>query len=569
MSASPQPPQPNPFPKVSETDPIAPKPVLRSAQRWNVVWVVPILAILIGGWMLYRDFSSKGPEVRIRFETADGIVEGKTEVRCRSVSVGKVTRVELADDLQSVLVFCTLDSGNETLLRKGTRFWVVRPRVSAADISGLGTLLTGVYIELEPGTGALGPRKWKGRETPPATSRSVPGLRLTLTSDEAGSLSVGSPIYYRGYEVGRIESRKLDPDGRRIIYEAFIREQYRMLVRDNTKFWNTSGIDVSAGANGFKVRTPSFQAMVTGGISFAVQEGVEPGGLAKDGAIFELHEDAESAASSTFEPTLQLLLLFDQSVRGLSKSAPVEYRGIEIGRVTNISLDYVPDRDNQKVPVLVEVDPRLLRANGALSPPEEEIPLLGDAVRKGLRATLKTGSLLTGAMYVDFDYYPEEKPVELGYKGDYPVVPTLASGFAQLEVKLSSILDKIDALPLNEAVTQITEAAEEATTTVAEARDTLKEIEKAAAAAKATLESEDFQELPADLRKTLAELDKTVASFGSDGNMQGDLLRTLDELRSAIRSIESMTDTIKDKPNSLLFGKDDSGNPRPKAAGKR
>jgi paraquat-inducible protein B len=554
---------------VSDPDPIAPKPELRSAQRWNVVWVVPILAILIGGWMLYRDYSSKGPEVRIRFETAEGIVEGKTEVRCRSVNVGKVTRVELADDLQSVLVFCTLDSGNETLLRKGTRFWVVRPRVSAADISGLGTLLTGVYIELEPGTGALGPRKWKGRETPPATSRSVPGLRLTLTSDEAGSLSVGSPIYYRGYEVGRVESRRLDPSGRRVIYEAFIREQYQMLVRDNTKFWNTSGIDVSAGTNGFKVRTPSFQAMVTGGISFAVQEGVEPGELAKDGSIFELHEDADSAASSTFEPTLQLLLLFDQSVRGLSKSAPVEYRGIEIGRVTNISFDYVPDRDNQKVPVLVELDPRLLRANGAVTPPEEELPLLGDAVKKGLRATLKTGSLLTGAMYVDFDYYPAEEPVELGYKGDFPVVPTISSGFAQLEVKLASILEKIDSLPLNDAVTQITSAAEEATTTIAEARDTLKEIEKAAAAAKTTLESKDFQELPGDVRKTLAELDKTVASFGSDGNVQGDLLRTLDELRSALRSMESMTDTIKEKPNSLLFGKEDSGNPRPKAAGRR
>jgi 16S rRNA (guanine966-N2)-methyltransferase len=141
---------------VSEEQPIAVTPELRAAQRWNVVWVVPILALLIGGWMLYRNVSSKGPEVRIRFQTAEGIFAGKTELRCRSVSVGKVTSVELAEDLQSVFVYCTLDSGNEHLLRKGTRFWVVRPRVSAADISGLGTLLTGVYIELEPGTGALG-----------------------------------------------------------------------------------------------------------------------------------------------------------------------------------------------------------------------------------------------------------------------------------------------------------------------------------------------------------------------------------------------------------------------------
>jgi len=554
---------------VSEQEPLAAIPELRTAQRWNVVWVVPILAILIGGWLLYRSISSKGPEVRLRFETADGIVAGKTELRCRSVNVGRVTRVELSEDLGSVLVYCTMDAGNEKLLRKGSRFWVVRPRVSAADISGLGTLLTGAYIELEPGTGELGPRKWKGRETPPATNRSVPGLRLSLVSEEAGSLSVGAPVYYRGYEVGRVESRKLDPDGRRVLYEVFIREQYQPLVRSNTKFWNTSGIDIAAGVDGFKVRTPSFQAMVSGGVSFAVQEGIVAGELAKDGAVFELHRDLDEAASSTFEPTMQLLLLFDQSVRGLSQSAPVEYRGIVIGRVTNISFDYVPDRDNQKVPVLVEIDPKALRPNSTVTPAEDELPILGDAIKKGLRATLKTGSLLTGALYVDFDYYPDEEPLELGYKGDYPVVPTLPSGFAQLEVKLASILDKIDKLPIEEAMANITNAADEAATTAADARTALKEIENAASAAKVIMEDPDFKGLPADVKQALAGLDKTLVSVGPDGNLQGDLLRTLDELRSAIRSMESMTDVIKDKPNSLLFGKENSGNPRPKAAGSR
>lgn len=559
----------NPFPKVSEQEPIAAIPELRAAQRWNVVWVVPILAILIGGWMLYRSISSKGPEVRIRFETADGIVAGKTEIRCRSVNVGRVNRVELAEDLGSVLVYCTMDAGNEKLLRKGSRFWVVRPRVSAADVSGLGTLLTGVYIELEPGTGALGPRKWKGRETPPATNRSVPGLRLTLVSEEAGSLSVGAPVYYRGYDVGRVESHKLDPDGGRILYELFIREQYQGLVRANTKFWNTSGIDVAAGVDGFKIRTPSIQAMVSGGVTFAVQEGIEPGVPSEDGTVFVLHRDLDEANSSTFEPTLQLLLLFDQSVRGLSQSAPVEYRGIGIGRVKSISFDHLPDSENHKVPVLVEIDPRALRPAGSVTPAEEELPILGDAIEKGLRATLKTGSLLTGAMYVDFDYYPDELPMKLGYKGDFPVVPTLPSGFSQLEVKLASILEKIDKLPIEEAMANITKAADEAAITAADARVALKEIEEAAAAAKATMENPDFKRLPADVRQTLSELDKALSSVGPDGNIQGDLLRTLDELRSAIRSMESMTDVIKDKPNSLLFGKENSGNPRPKAAGKR
>lgn len=542
---------------------------MRSAQRWNVVWAIPILALLIGGWMLYQNISAKGPEIRVRFETAEGIAAGKTEVRCRSVSVGRVTRVELDDDLKSVLVYCRLDSGNEVLLRKGTRFWVVRPRVSAADVSGLGTLLTGVYIELEPGDGELGARKWIGLETPPATSSSVPGRRLTLVSEEAASLSVGAPIYYRGYEVGRIEKRELDADGRRIIYDAFIREEYQGLVRRNTKFWNTSGIDVSAGVYGFKIRTPSVQAMISGGVSFAVPEGADPGRLAKDGSVFQLHNDMDSANSSTFEPTLQLLLLFDQSVRGLSVSAPVEYRGIVIGRVTSISFDYVQEPGNQKVPVLVEVDPALLRATGEDIAPEEEIPILEEGIEKGLRATLKTGSLLTGAMYVDFDYYPEEETLKLTYQGDYPVVPTLTSGFGQMEVQLASILKKIDSLPMEETMEQFKLAAQETATTVSEAKLALKQIEEAAATARETMQNPAFKQLPEDLQKSLSTLDKSVSSMGPDGAIQGDLLRTLDELRSTMRAMEALSDTIKQKPNSLLFGKEESKNPRPKIPRRR
>jgi paraquat-inducible protein B len=534
-----------------------------------VVWAIPILAILIGGWMLYQNVSSKGPEVSVRFETAEGIAAGKTDIRCRSVTVGKVTRVELDDNLQSVLVYGQLDNGNEVLLRKGTRFWVVRPRVSTADVSGLGTLLTGAYIELEPGTGDLGIRKWIGLETPPATSRSVPGRRLTLVSEEAGSLSVGSTIYYKGYDVGRIESRELDADGRRIVYEAFVREEYQALVRENTKFWNTSGVDISAGVDGFKIRTPSIQAMIAGGVSFSVNENEEPGEMVSDGSIFELHDDAEHANSSIFEPTLQVLLLFDQSVRGLNVSAPVEYRGIRIGRVKSISFDFVREKENQKVPVLVELDSGLLRATGEEILPEDELPRLEEGIRNGLRATLKIGSLLTGAMFVDFDYYPEETIENLTYKGDYPVVPTLASGFAQIEVKLASILEKIDALPTDEMVAQITNAARETATTISEAKLALKQIEKAAAAARETMANPEFKKLPADLRKSLATLDKSVSSIGPDGAIQGDLLRTLDELRSAMRSMEALSDTIKDRPNSLLFGNEESKNPRPKAAGKR
>jgi paraquat-inducible protein B len=548
------------------TPPPAATPEIRRVQRWNIVWVVPLVALLLGAWLLYRNFSTQGPVARVRFETADGIAAGKTEVRCRSVKVGIVKDVKLADDLKSVLVFLELDRDSEGLLRRGTRFWVVKPRLSATEFSGVGTLITGAYIELDPGPPEAERHSlFRGRETPPATNRNVPGRRLLLTAEEAGSLIIGAPIYFRGFEVGRIEGRSLDAEGLGVTYNAFIDEQHASLVTRNTRFWNTSGIDISAGAEGFKIRTPSFQAMVSGGISFGVTVGDEPGDPVEDGTTFTLYRDEDAARNSAFNPTLRLLLLFDQSVRGLSNRAPVEFRGITIGRVVDISFDLVPTIGDPRIPVLVEIDPCLMCPATDQRDTPAGLEFVRGAVANGMRAALRTGSLITGALFVDLDYYPDSPPMALGMSGELPTIPTVSSGFAQLEAKITAILDKLQSLPIDRTMAEITAAAEEAKTTIAESRETLKEIEATAAAARATLEDPEFRELPADLRKTLDELRLSVASMGPDSAVQGDLLRTLDELRASLRSLKSMTTTIDEKPSSLIFGRDSSGNPQPKA----
>ena len=543
-----------------EEETSAATPDFRPTKRWNIVWVVPILALLIGSWLVYQNFKAKGPVVEIRFETAEGIAAGKTEVRCRSVRVGYVKHVELAEDLKSVIIKAELDPEAENLLKRGTRFWVVRPRVSASDISGLGTLITGAFIELDPGQGSDTVSKFVGLETPPATNTSIPGRRLILEAETAGSLAPSSPIYYRGFEVGRIESRRLAKDGSKVIYDAFIKEEYSHLVTENTRFWNSSGIDISAGADGFKVRTPSFQAMVTGGAVFGVPEGMPPGAIVKDGENFTLYRDEDAAQKSTFNPTLKFLLQFDQSVRGLSKGAPVEFRGIVIGRVVDISFNYYTDTsvDDRRIPVLIEIDPYQLRRETADKMSEPNSDFLAKAVGNGLRAALKTGSLLTGAMYVDLDFYKDQPVATLGKAGDITTLPTVSSGLAQLEAKITAILDKIQALPLDDTVRNFSLAAETS-------QATLKEIQDTAAAARKTLEDPEFRQLPTDVRKTLDELQKSVSSVGPDGAIQGDLLRTLDELRASLRSIKAMTNSIDEKPNSLLFGKDSTGNPIPKA----
>jgi paraquat-inducible protein B len=353
--------------------------------------------------------------------------------------------------------------------------------------------------------------------------------------------------------------------GEQLTYDAFIREEFSDLVKENTRFWNTSGIDISGGADGFKLRTPSLQALVAGGATFGLPEGTHPGPPAKDGATFTLFSNEEAANSAAFNPTMRFVLLFEQSVRGLQVGAPVEYRGIPIGRVAGISFDYSPLADDSRIPVLIELDPSLLRREAAekISKPDSEY--LKDAVQRGLRAALKTGSLLTGALYVDLDYYKYPMPAELSTVGEFSSIPTISSGLAQLETKLGAILDKIEQLPLEDAMRKIATAADEAATTAAESRKALKEIELTAASLTRTLDSPEFAKLPKDLRGTLAALEKSVASIGPDGAIQGDLLRTLDELRAALRAVNQVSTAIDENPDSLIFGRESSRNTVPKA----
>jgi paraquat-inducible protein B len=482
------------------------------------------------------------------------------------VKVGVVKKVTLGEDLKSVMTTLELEPDAERLLRQGTHFWVVRPRLSTTEFSGVGTLITGAYLELDPGPSEAAKRSsFKGLETPSATDRSVPGLRLKLVAEEAGSLAIGSPIYFRGFEVGRIEERELAKTGLKVTYDAFIREEYSHLVTQNSRFWNTSGVEISAGADGFKLHTPSFQAMLSGGVSFGVTKGNAAGNAVTDGMSFTLYQNEDAARHSAFNPTLKFVLLFDQTVRGLTEKAPVEFRGIPIGRVAVIAFDLLPATRDMRIPVLIEIDPTLMRPETAQKITSPDAVFLKEAVTKGLRASLKTASLITGALFVDLDYHEDAAPAELGKIGEYTTIPTVSSGFSQLETKLASILDKLDSLPVNHTMEEISAAAAEAKTTIIEARSTLKEIEATASAARKTFEDPEFRKLPTDLRKTLDELQKSLTSIGPDGAVQGDLQRTLDELRASLRSIKAMTTTIDEKPNSLLFGRESSGNPTPKA----
>ncbi len=542
------------------------KPKIAHRRRISSVWIIPIVALLLAGWLVWKNSIAKGPLVTITFETAEGLAAGKTEIRCRSVKIGEVETVNLNSELNGVEVSVRIEPDAVKLLHQDSQFWVVRPRITAQSVTGVDTLLSGAYIELDPGESKKISYSFKGLEVPPVTSSSVPGLRLTLQSKKAGSLTIGAPVYYLGYEVGRVERQTLNIEKNRIHFNIFIKKEYATLVSKNTHFWNSSGISINAGADGFKLQTSSLKALVAGGVSFGLLKGNTKGPLAHDGDTFELFEDKSAAEAATFTPDYQILLFFDQSVRGLQRGAPVEYRGIAFGRVSDIAFKYASPGDT-RVPVLIEVDSKAMSKKFLSDKLDDE--LLEDLIRRGLQAKLSTASILTGALFVEFEHSKDPAILlankKLKHVHNIPVVPTVSSGLAQLESKLDNFLNKLDNLKLNETLNKFGQTSDEATQMLADSRKTLELLDKTLKETHSLLANPETKNITKNINKTLTELQKSIESIGPNGTVQGDLRRTLDELRAAIRSFDALSKTINEKPNSLLFGRDSSSKAIPRA----
>lgn len=555
----PTPPMPNGSPDI----PSAPIEK-RNPRRLSSVWLIPFIAIALGAWLVWNHYLSLGPIATIAYETGDGVIAGKTKVRCRSVDVGTVVAVNLTGDLQGVRTTIRMDKDARHLLREDSQFWIVRPRVSGAGvISGLGTIVSGSYIELAPGVSDELSSRFVGLERPPVTPLSVPGLRVTLLANEAESLAAGSPISFKGITVGRIESRDFQGDHGEVKFDAFIEDTYAHLVTSNTRFWNAAGIDLSLSADGFRMRTGSLGSLVAGGVEFGLPEGTDSGAPTSDGTVFRLHQDREKPNNQPINARLTYMLLFKESVRGLRAEAPVEFRGIPVGSVTSISFDHYPQDPDHRVPVLIKIDPDLIADHGHGD--DAGTDSISECVQEGLRASLKTGSLLTGQLFVDLDFKPNAEPAEVVQIGEYATLPTASSGLARIEDKLVLVLDKLEALPVEPVLDTTTQVLVSIDAATKEAQETLASLTKASESLEALLNSESTQSVPIEIQNTLASIQKSLEGVGQDSVLYRDLYRTLDELRDSLQSIRQLADGVERKPNSLLFGKGGTKPAKPRA----
>ncbi len=535
---------------------------VQKVRNWSPVWIFPIVTALIGAWVLFYHYSHQGPEVTLITNNAEGIIGGKTTIKSRSVDVGVVESTTLTDDLTHVEIKARLNSGMEKLLHNDSVFWVVKPQVGREGISGLGTLLSGAYIELQPGAKGSAPDRYNLLDSPPLAPPDAKGIRVILDSKKAGQLSPGDPVLFRGYRVGSVETSTFDTQKRTISYQLFINAPNDRLVTSNVRFWKDSGIAVDLTSAGMRVEMGSLTTLFGGGVSFDVPEGIDIGQPVAEKAAFKLYDDQRSIQDSLYTDHIDYLLFFKDSIRGLQPGAPVEFRGIRLGTVSQVPFFTKSMQqslnDDYRIPILIRIEPERIANQFGEDPNVTEH--LNELLKRGLRASLKTGNIVTGALYVDLDFYNNAPAVKGMHEfAGYPIIPTMSGGLAQIQQRLMDTLDKINNLPLNPMIQQ-------ATTTLSESQRTLKRLQTTLDNLNKLTASQSMQQLPADMQSTLRELNRSMQGFQPGSAAYNKMVADMQRLDQVLRELQPVLKTLNDKSNALVFEAKKKEDPQPKRA---
>jgi paraquat-inducible protein B len=537
--------------------------VPRRQRRISIVWIIPILAAVVAIGIAIQRILSEGPTITIIFKSAEGVEAGKTFVKYKDVNIGQVTAVELAADYSRVEITAKIAKSAGGLMVEDAKFWVVEPRVTLSGVSGLGTLLSGNYIGFEIGKSNKKQRKFTGLETPPAITRDQAGRQFALKAENLGSLGIGSPIYYRRIQVGQVIAYNLASDAKHVEIKIFVDAPYDKYVNSETRFWNASGLDVSLGSDGVDVRTQSLVALLAGGVAFdtpAFISKIEP---VAANAVFTLHRDQPAAMKQPESLATRYVLYFTESLRGLSVGAPVTLLGLPAGEVTKIGVDMDPKTMNIRGRVDIVSYPERLVAHSTGTQKavgeamEHSIKQRHAFVRtmveqRGLRAQLRSGSLVTGQLYVAFDFFPGAPKAKIDWSRDPTELPVIPSTVEDLEAKVTGIVAKLDKVPYEAIGADVTKV-------LVTLNQTLQEVGKAVNRIDADLTPE-LKKIVAELRGTIASADGVLKNadatlVGQDSPAQQDLRDALREIARAARSLRVLTDYLERHPESLIRGK--------------
>ncbi|MBC7009268.1 intermembrane transport protein PqiB [Pseudoalteromonas sp. BZK2] len=543
---------------------------IKSAPNISAIWIIPLIALLIGAWMLYQYQANKGTTIFIKMPHAEGIVAGKTEIKVRSVKIGQINHVRLSDQQNSVIARAQIDKHYDDLLTDDAKIWVVKPRIDDTGITGMSTLLSGVYLEFAPGESKKLADKFELQDEPALIGNDVKGGRFTLLSYNAEVLDVSTGIYFKDYKIGQIETATFDWKNQAMKYGIFINEPYQNLITLNSIFWVNSGIEIDLSADGINVNTGSLSKLLKGGISVGIPEQQSPGEVATNGHSFSLSNSYKAALEERFYDFDYYLIDFEQSIRGLRAGAPVEYRGMRIGSVVeapaSVMIDGKPAHfrtDNTAVPALIKIEyGRLYHDSTAAR--EFWHSSLDNWIKNGLRASLKPGNLLTGAVYVDLDIYDNAEPAELKTIADYTVFPSVSSGITVIADQVSDVLNKVNNLKIEDSLAQM--------------QTTFSEYQELAHDMRELINKQDTQDLPGDINRNFAEMtksmqqfdktmkqfEKTMASYEQGSAFHQQLQTTLSEFKRLSEELQPLTRGLNQQPNMLIFDKELPADPTPR-----
>jgi paraquat-inducible protein B len=531
---------------------------------FSIVWIIPIVAALVGGWLVYKTISEKGPTITISFSDGAGLEAGKTKIKYKSIEAGVVQDVDITDDLSQVIVTAEMKKTAHTHLTENTRFWVVRPQIGLGGISGLDTLVSGAYIEIDPqsGTPTL---EFTGLDTPPKVTSREEGTQYVLVAQKLGGLQPGSPLDYHGVQAGEVMDYHFTEDGQNLLINIFIKAPFDKRIREHTQFWNSSGIQAKVGAEGINVEVASFAALIAGGISFDTPIiDVKNANQSPEGSTFELYKSYDTIGESAITTTRPFIAMFSGSLRGLSIGAPVEFKGIRVGTVTDIKSEVDSKSMKIDLPVYFQIEPQRIRATSTsdeivVETTAQSYKNIDAMVRRGMRAQLMTGSLLTGQLYVDLDFHPDLPVKGLNYKRKYPVMPSVPTTMDEFRTTAHSLLRKLRNLPLDKIAHEILETTEGANHLVnsPEVQEAVHNLNAALGNVEKLTEGMDkrVNRLQYSVEKTLLKARQALELADPNSPAAVNLNSALKELSAAARSIRVLADYLEQHPEALVKGK--------------
>jgi paraquat-inducible protein B len=528
----------------------APEAVVQEKSGFSLVWLIPIVAALIGAWLVYKHITETGPTITISFETGAGLTAGKTKIKFKDVEVGTVQSIDLKEDLSGVLVTAELGKDSKPYLTEKTRFWVVRARVAAGEVTGLGTLLGGAHIAMDPVAEGEPAREFVGLEQAPVVTFDEPGRRFRLVSETLGSLNVGAPIYYRQIRVGQVADYRLTEAGT-IEADIFIHAPHDERVRRASRFWDASGIDVTVDATGIQVNTVSLASILAGGIAFNTPSSESASPRADEHDEFVLYPSERATRERKYAIKRNYRVIFDQSLRGLSVGAPVEFRGLRLGQVVDIDVTVDPTSYAISMPVLLEIEPERLTPLAAEE--SDAIQGLRALVARGLRAQLASGNLITGQKFVALDFFPQAEPAELDMSGEYPIVPSIRSPLAEISNDVASIVNKLNTVPWDQIGADVGRTADGIADLVGseELRNMLRELAELAR----DLQQNVSPALAAALQDAQRTLESARNVIDADSATRTEMNRLLIEAADAARAVRMIAEYLEQHPEALLRGK--------------